>query len=762
MGLPKSARGQKMRSRTWPYQHSSAGDTPHLGYCVCAGNWHYLIDDGPVPQIDSGNEAIGDPLDLVMVHLAAEDGARLVGLDRYEANARLYRPESLPHPNQGAACAYPHDEGVRSLSPGELAQNLGPKPGAVLLDVVLRLELERGKVAGFAAKLLREAKGFVDVKIANLPDLGSKGVRYRQPGGAHSFWHQHQHPVSLDGRYHAECIASVSAARLDDGHAGFECAIRLGLLDHVLRDSGFDGTRRVQELELCVDPRFDLDQGRLPYGGENRLLRQTFQLFLHPPKYGPTEQASNNDLDHILSKPALWVQIIEGILAIGSSQCGFGGCLLQFALGLVRSVDRSLVPALPRRFEPGGYRQLAPKPLAALLPAVLNCPFPARYLISVSTSQRFPGQSAMFGAWVGANILLATVGHELGGLFVELPAVPEQPTLHDLSDDPQALEEVGRCARAAVECYPELAGAVDEPVLINVSENATFLLDLGDGERRILRIHRLGYHCQVEVESELAWSRALRQDTGISTPVALPNGDGQMVTRVCGSARLAVLFEYVAGEEVAPAGLKSGFETLGELSAQMHRHAAGWRRPGWFSRFSWDIEAAFGAFPRWGAWMNGIGVGPEEAQILARLEERIRERLAAFGADAGRYGLIHADMRLSNLIWRPNGDASVIDFDDSGFGWYLYDLAASLSFIEHTPEVPDLIDAWVNGYQRHTSLSAGEIAELWTFVMLRRLLLVAWIGSHQGVDLARELGASYTEQSCELAERFLSGRCAPS
>ena len=40
--------------------------------------------------------------------------------------------------------------------------------------------------------------------------------------------------------------------------------------------------------------------------------------------------------------------------------------------------------------------------------------------------------------------------------------------------------------------------------------------------------------------------------------------------------------------------------------------------------------------------------------------------------------------------------------------------------------------------------------------MFRRLLLVAWIGSHQGVDIAAELGAGYTKDSCDLAESYLS------
>ena len=106
---------------------------------------------------------------------------------------------------------------------------------------------------------------------------------------------------------------------------------------------------------------------------------------------------------------------------------------------------------------------------------------------------------------------------------------------------------------------------------------------------------------------------------------------------------------------------------------------------------------------------------------------------------------------------KPDGGAvSVIDFDDSGFSWFLYDVGTSVSFFVHQPHVPDLVASWLAGYRRVLSLPAEDQAEIWTFIMFRRLLLVAWIGSHQGADIAQQLGAGYTQDSCDLAERFLS------
>jgi Ser/Thr protein kinase RdoA (MazF antagonist) len=133
----------------------------------------------------------------------------------------------------------------------------------------------------------------------------------------------------------------------------------------------------------------------------------------------------------------------------------------------------------------------------------------------------------------------------------------------------------------------------------------------------------------------------------------------------------------------------------------------------------------------------------------------LRTRLAHFGSGPGRYGLVHADLRLANLL--VDGDQTyVIDFDDSGWSWFLYDFGAAVSFFEHDPRIPELTDAWVRGYRSERPLDDEDEAEISTFVMMRRLLLVAWIGSHSGTDLARSMGAEYTAGSCELAEAYLS------
>ncbi|EXG80172.1 phosphotransferase enzyme family protein [Cryptosporangium arvum] len=297
--------------------------------------------------------------------------------------------------------------------------------------------------------------------------------------------------------------------------------------------------------------------------------------------------------------------------------------------------------------------------------------------------------------------------------------------------------------------------------LLNVSENETYLVREPDAEPVVLRVHRLDYHPPGAIPSELAWLDALRTEAGVRTPRVIPALDGARVVTVPdpsgGPARECVLFEFLPGREPREDDLVADFEPLGALTARMHVHARSWTRPPGFVRFHWDADAAFGtaAGPgRWGAWRSAPGVGPAEEAVLARLEATLRERLRRFGTGPERYGLIHADLRLANLLVADG--VSVIDFDDCGFGWYLYDLGAALSFVEHLPEIPEVIDAWLRGYRSVTPLPADDEAEIWTFVLFRRLLLTAWIGSHSTVDIAAQLGAGYTRGSCALAEQYLS------
>jgi len=322
--------------------------------------------------------------------------------------------------------------------------------------------------------------------------------------------------------------------------------------------------------------------------------------------------------------------------------------------------------------------------------------------------------------------------------------------------DPNRLQALAGLANAALALWDMPAGAAAR--LINLSENATYLVEAEGGYRSVLRVHREGYHSRRAIECELAWMAALGRDGGVATASPLPGRDGDCI-QTCAAAGLSprhvVMFEFLEGEEPDPdQDLAAPFHQLGGLAARTHLHTMGWRMPQPFERLVWDDEAVFGPAPTWGDWRDGPGVDDAARRIIEPAERLLRRRLAAYGRGPDRYGLIHADMRLANLLIDA-GRTRLIDFDDCGFGWFMYDFAAGISFMEDHPQVPALRAAWLAGYREVRELPAEDEIEIDSFIMLRRLALLAWIGSHGDTDLARAQAPHFAAGTMRLAARYL-------
>lgn len=297
-----------------------------------------------------------------------------------------------------------------------------------------------------------------------------------------------------------------------------------------------------------------------------------------------------------------------------------------------------------------------------------------------------------------------------------------------------------------------------EVSLLTISENATYRLrDPDAGLEMALRVSRPGYNTRAEIESELAWIQALRADGVIETPAPLPLTEGGLIAEWEdeGALRYLTAFAFLGGAEpAADADLTSWFEELGAIHARLHAHARGWPKPEGFQRRIWNYATTLGDTPHWGDWRAGLGLTAEGHAVIERVSAILQRRLADYGHGPERFGLVHADLRLANII--VQGDRlSVIDFDDCGFCWYFYDFAAAISFLEHEPYIPALREAWLTGYRRVAPISAEDEAILADFVMLRRILLTAWVASHAETPTAQSMGTDYTAGTVALAEDYL-------
>jgi Ser/Thr protein kinase RdoA (MazF antagonist) len=301
--------------------------------------------------------------------------------------------------------------------------------------------------------------------------------------------------------------------------------------------------------------------------------------------------------------------------------------------------------------------------------------------------------------------------------------------------------------------------AQTQVTLLNLSENATFRARDGDVDL-VIRVQRDGYSSPAEIQSELAWINALISNAVVEIPTPVCGHDGAYIQNLSSPGsphrRNAVALTFVTGSQPDQTGnLVKWFGILGALTAKMHQFTKHWPRPSGFKRKVWNYDAMVGPQAYWGSWRKGTGLDAQGIVLLETVLDKILERLNRYGKGPDKFGLVHCDLRLANLLVEED-HLRIIDFDDCGFSWYMYDFAASVSFIEHTSIIPELMAAWVDGYRTVVPLSVSDQAEIHTFVMLRRILLTAWLASRPEIPLAIELAPSFVGGTLRLAESFMS------
>ncbi len=334
--------------------------------------------------------------------------------------------------------------------------------------------------------------------------------------------------------------------------------------------------------------------------------------------------------------------------------------------------------------------------------------------------------------------------------------IPEQQTLR--------LELL---ARAALQYYDISNDA--QIKLIKHRENTVF--EIIDGNvRYAMRVHRANYHTDAALRSELQWMTALNEsDYRISTPKIIPSHDGELmqVVSIDGvpEPRQVDILAWVDGTPIGT--IESGvsdigdavenYRQVGELVAKMHNFTQQWTLPKGFERHSWDEKAFLGEQPLWGKYWQLAALNDQQRDLLCRAANKAQSDLAEFGKGNDRYGLIHADSLPENFLLDNDGSIRVIDFDDGGFGWHMFEFATALFFHFGTENFDNLLCAMVEGYRKHRELSDEHINKLTLFMFLRGLTYLGWVHTRKETITAIEVTPLLVEQVPKLATAYLAG-----
>ena len=301
--------------------------------------------------------------------------------------------------------------------------------------------------------------------------------------------------------------------------------------------------------------------------------------------------------------------------------------------------------------------------------------------------------------------------------------------------------------------------------LIKYRENAVFRVEHATG-RHALRMHRTGYHSDAELHSELQWMQAL-DESGIYVPNVVPTNAGDMFALMEGEGLPGPvqtdLFEWIDGEQMGSveegiadeASVAQIFTTIGEIAARVHNQASDWILPAGFMRHAWDAEGLAGENPFWGQFWKLESATQSESELMLRAKKAIYEELGQLPKERDSYGLIHADFVPENLL--VEGDiVRLIDFDDAGFGWHLFEIATSLYFVRGEDFYDLAYESLINGYREYRPLSDEHLEKLPLFTLARAMTYVGWVHTRQETETAQELTPMLLGMACELAEEYLA------
>ena len=198
------------------------------------------------------------------------------------------------------------------------------------------------------------------------------------------------------------------------------------------------------------------------------------------------------------------------------------------------------------------------------------------------------------------------------------------------------------------------------------------------------------------------------------------------------------------------------FEKLGKLIAHIHNELADWQKPVDFHRPTFDVGNLIGKNGAFG--YANLAYKYFDRETIS-LFDSVYQGLIDFEAVAvkgNNFGIIHGDLHLNNVILHQN-NLVPIDFDDSGYGYYIYDLAVILANYWGIPEYSEIRTNLVKGYRSIGQLSSEIENQLSLFIAARYIFIALYFaGKSQKEATFRQTASEYIPSYIAKLENIIS------
>jgi Ser/Thr protein kinase RdoA (MazF antagonist) len=299
---------------------------------------------------------------------------------------------------------------------------------------------------------------------------------------------------------------------------------------------------------------------------------------------------------------------------------------------------------------------------------------------------------------------------------------------------------------------------------IKYRENHVFRATEPDGNSSAIRLHRPGYRDEGELRSELEYLCALRE-AGVPVPEVVPTDTGELFTLISAGdeSRHVSVQRWV--EDARPFGdIESAlagrhhpepeaFVRIGAVLGRLHAAATRIGVPSDFRRSAWDAAGLAGSAPLWGDPRSLGSLTLQERTAIDRALLALHAQFSSLSLSPSVFGVIHADATPENLLETADGFV-LIDFDDFGTGWFVFDLVTAIFHHAHHPRYLDYERAIIAGYTQERPLSEEEMATWDAFMLARGLTYLAWAAERPGDPASDFIATNVAPSVAHLAELY--------
>jgi Ser/Thr protein kinase RdoA (MazF antagonist) len=262
--------------------------------------------------------------------------------------------------------------------------------------------------------------------------------------------------------------------------------------------------------------------------------------------------------------------------------------------------------------------------------------------------------------------------------------------------------------------------------------NTLFRVRTMDGLSYMLRVCAPGWRTEMDLRSEIAWLKALAEETDIGGPRPLTTREGEYLPEVgtdgVTGTRRCLLMSWVPGKSLEKHLTEENMYKMGELFVRMHDHGEKFNPPSLFTTRRMDKVLARDEADVLFTAVHAGAFSSNSREVFETVKHRVEVAYSRLYDGTRQPIVIHHDLWHGNINVQ-RGRLYPLDFEDTVWGFPVQDIAMAMQDLMMDVEparYEPMLAAFRSGYERLRAWPEAYEGEMDIFRAGRML----WTANH--------------------------------